>query len=135
MIRATRIPGPICCRILRFSSKPSAARAVYADIQKITKKPVRKIVNTHFHWDHWQGNEVYKAANPDLEILASRGTQENLTKPDAGLGGLPFIEKQLTSVPAEIEKLKGDLMRATSAEMKARLESNLHQAEAYLQEL
>jgi cyclase len=116
-------------------SKPSAARAVYADIQKVTKKPVRKIVNTHFHWDHWQGNEVYRAANPELEILASQRTQENLTKPDAGLGGLPFIEKQLTTVPAEIEKLKGDLMRATNAEMKARLESNLHQAEAYLQEL
>ncbi len=47
-------------------SKPSAARALYTEIQGITKKPVRKIINTHFHWDHWQGNEIYAAANPGL---------------------------------------------------------------------
>src|SRR5215470_14406934 len=43
-------------------SKPSAARAVYQQIQGVTNKPIRKIINTHFHWDHWQGNEVYGGA-------------------------------------------------------------------------
>src|SRR5438874_7684584 len=84
-------------------SKPSAARAVYKEIQGITKKPVRKIVNTHFHWDYWQGNEVYKAANPGLEIGASKRTQENLTRADAGVGGVPYIEKQLAALPGEID--------------------------------
>ena len=116
-------------------SKPSAARAVYTEIQGITKKPVRKIINTHFHWDHWQGNEVYAGANSGVEIVASQRTKENLTKPDAGLGGIPYIEKQLASVPGEIEKLKNDVRAATSPEVKARLESNLQQAEAYLEEL
>ena len=37
-------------------SKPSAAQALYRDIQGITKQPIRKVINTHFHWDHWQGN-------------------------------------------------------------------------------
>src|SRR5882724_4883561 len=100
-------------------SKPSAARALYKEIQAVTKKPVKKIINTHFHWDHWQGNEVYKAANPSLEIVASQRTQENLTRPDAGVGGIPFIEKQLAGVPSEIEKLKGDIMRASNPEMKS----------------
>src|SRR3989449_6415543 len=116
-------------------SKPSAARAVYTEIQGITKKPVRKIINTHFHWDHWQGNQVYASANPGLEIVASQRTRENLTRPDAGVGGIPFIEKQLTTLPKEIDQLKDEITRATSPEVKARLESNLHQAEAYLQEL
>ena len=116
-------------------SKPSAARAVYTEIQGITNKPVRKIINTHFHWDHWQGNEVYAAANPGLEIVASQRTRENLTRPDVGAGGIPLIEKQLAGVPSEIEKLKGDIMRASNPEMKSRLEANLQQAEAYLQEL
>lgn len=116
-------------------SKPSAARAVYKEIQGVTNKPVRKIINTHFHWDHWQGNEVYAANNPGLEIVASQRTRENLTRPDAGVGGIPFVEKQLASLPSEIEKLKGDIMRATNPEMKARMEENLRQAEAYLQEL
>ncbi len=43
-------------------SKPSAAQALYKDIQGVSKKPVRKIINTHFHWDHWQGNQVYAEA-------------------------------------------------------------------------
>src|SRR4029450_236381 len=42
-------------------SKPSAARALLREIGGVTTKPVRKIINTHFHWDHWQGNEVYAA--------------------------------------------------------------------------
>src|SRR5262245_16931842 len=116
-------------------SKPSAATALYKEIQGVTKKPVTKIINTHFHWDHWQGNQVYAAANPKLEIVASELTKANLTRPDAGNGGIPFIEKQLTTVPAEIQKLKDDLTKATSPEQKANLESNLKQAEAYLQEL
>ena len=80
-------------------SKPSAARALYKEIQTVTKKPVRKMINTHFHWDHWQGNEVYAAANPALEIVATQQTRENLTKPDAGRGGIPFIEQQIKTVP------------------------------------
>lgn len=116
-------------------SKPSAARALYAEIQSITNKPVRKIINTHFHWDHWQGNEVYAAASPGLEILASQRTRENLTRPDAGVGGVPFVEKQIATLPAEIDKLKDDVMKATNPEVKARLESNLQQAESYLREL
>src|SRR5436309_1546754 len=116
-------------------SKPSAARALYTEIQGITKKPVRKIVNTHFHWDHWQGNEVYKAANPGLEIVASQRTQENLTRADAGVGGVPYIEKQLGALPGEIDKLKDDARRATDPTTKARIEANLEQAEAYLSEL
>ena len=117
-------------------SKPSAARALYKEIQGITKQPVRKLINTHFHFDHWQGNEAYAAGNPALEVVASQQTRENLTKPDAGLGGVPFVEKQVaTLLPAEIEKLKNDVRSATSPEMKTRLESNLQQAETYLQEL
>src|SRR5213594_648131 len=116
-------------------SKPSASRAVYTQIQGITKKPVLKVINTHFHWDHWQGNEVYSAGNPKLEIIATQKTKENLTKPDAGVGGIPYIEKQLAALPGEIEKLKGDILKESDADKKRNLESNLRQAESFMQEL
>jgi glyoxylase-like metal-dependent hydrolase (beta-lactamase superfamily II) len=117
-------------------SKPSAAHALYKEIQGVTKQPIRKIINTHFHWDHWQGNQLYAAEFPNLEIITSERTKENLTRPDAaGVGGVAHIERQLANVPKEIEKLKDDIQKATSPEQKARLENNLQQAETYLVEL
>jgi cyclase len=116
-------------------SKPSAARAVYKQIQAVTNRPIRKIINTHFHWDHWQGNEVYTGANGGVEVVASERTRDNLTRPDAGAGGVPFIAKQLAGLPKEIDQLKAELAAATNTESRARLESNLRQAEAFQQEL
>lgn len=116
-------------------SKPSAAFALYREIQAITKQPIRKIINTHFHWDHWQGNQAYTQAFPDVEIITSERTRENLLNPDAGSGGLGYIEKQLVAVPKEIDKLKADIAGTADKDKKARLESNLQQAEAYLAEL
>ena len=116
-------------------SKPSASRAMYQQIQGLTKKPVVKVINTHFHWDHWQGNESYAAANPKVEIIASEKTKENMSKPDAGVGGVPYIEKQLGALPGEIEKLKGDIQKESDPQKKKNLESNLQQAETFMQEL
>ena len=116
-------------------SKPSAAFALYREIQSITKQPIKRIINTHFHWDHWQGNQVYAEAFPGLEIITSERTRENLTRPDAGSGGVAYIEKQLELVPREIEKLGNDLASATDAAQKLRLEANLRQTESYLEEL
>lgn len=57
-------------------TRPSTARAVLAEIHRITPKPVRYVVNSHWHPDHWSGNEVYAQANPDLEIIATNATRE-----------------------------------------------------------
>src|SRR4029077_10008297 len=72
---------------------------------------------------------------PGLEIIASERTRENLAKPDAGSGGLAYIEQQLELVPKEIDKLGNDAASTTDVARKLRLEANLRQAEAYLQEL
>jgi glyoxylase-like metal-dependent hydrolase (beta-lactamase superfamily II) len=116
-------------------SKPSAARSAYQQLQGITKQPVRKVVNTHFHWDHWQGNEAYTASGSAVEVIASERTRQNLTRPDAGVGGVPYIEKQIAAMPADIAKLRDEAAKAPNPEAKARIENNLRQAEAFLEEL
>jgi glyoxylase-like metal-dependent hydrolase (beta-lactamase superfamily II) len=116
-------------------SKPSAAHALYREIQEITRQPIVKIINTHFHWDHWQGNQVYADAFPNLEIIASQRTAEDLTRADAGSGGIAYVEKQLSILPEEIRKLEEEMRQTASTERSVRLRANLQQAQAYLEEL
>src|SRR5258708_5043126 len=40
---------------------PATARALLADIKMLTPKPVRTVINTHFHYDHTDGNSVFAA--------------------------------------------------------------------------
>src|SRR5262249_4787144 len=49
---------------------PAAARAVIAEIRKITDKPVKYLVISHWHWDHWYGAEAYREAFPDVRIIS-----------------------------------------------------------------
>jgi cyclase len=57
-------------------TRPSTARTVLVEIRKITDKPVRYVVNSHWHPDHWSGNEVYAQAFPNLEIIATEETRQ-----------------------------------------------------------
>ena len=111
-------------------SKPSAARALVQEIGEMTAKPVRYVVNTHFHFDHWQGNEVYPAAYPNVEVITTEITREALLSK-----GVARIRDQIRTVPGEIAKLKAELAAAPTAGRRAALQANLQQAEAYLEEL
>ncbi|MBZ5505648.1 MAG: MBL fold metallo-hydrolase [Acidobacteriia bacterium] len=64
--------------VLVFDSNgtPETAATVLAEIRKLTDKPVRYLVNSHWHWDHWGGNQVYLAAFPGLQIITHEKTRE-----------------------------------------------------------
>ena len=64
--------------VLVFDSNgtPETAATVLAEIRKLTDKPVRYLVNSHWHWDHWGGNQVYLAVFPALQIITHEKTRE-----------------------------------------------------------
>jgi glyoxylase-like metal-dependent hydrolase (beta-lactamase superfamily II) len=112
-------------------SKPSAARALIEQIKKLTDKPVRYVVNTHFHWDHYQGNQAYPSSWPaGVEIISSEATRANIEQ-----RGIPRVKHEIVTMPQEIEKLKSDLDKASDLGQKEQFRANLLQAEAYLAEL
>ena len=112
-------------------SKPSAARALIEQIKKLTNKPVKFVVNTHFHWDHYQGNQAYPSSWPaGVEIISSEATRQSIEQ-----RGVPRVKYEIVTMPAEIEKLRSDLQLAGNAERKETLRKNLAEAEEYLAEL
>jgi glyoxylase-like metal-dependent hydrolase (beta-lactamase superfamily II) len=55
---------------------PSQAKADIALIRKLTPKPVRFLVNTHWHGDHTHGNSVYHDSFPGIAIVGARENRE-----------------------------------------------------------
>jgi glyoxylase-like metal-dependent hydrolase (beta-lactamase superfamily II) len=112
-------------------SKPSAARVLIEQIKKLTPKPVKFVVNTHFHWDHYQGNEAYPSSWPaGVEIISSEATRTSIEQ-----RGIPRVKHEIVTMPAQIEQLKADLQKASTSEQRASIQKDISEAEAYLTEL
>lgn len=91
---------------------PAAAAAVLAEIRKLTDRPVRYVVNSHWHWDHWYGSETYKQAFPDARVVAHERTRRLMMGPALDFNR-PGIESQL---PAYIRSIEARLAAAQAAD-------------------
>ena len=112
-------------------SKPSAAAALLAQIKKeVTDRPVRYLVNSHFHWDHTQGDAAYKAANAKVDIIASDATKQLM-----GQVGRDRLKESLDSVPPMIDTLMARLAKAPTAQERDWANDQLRQLQAYQEEM
>jgi glyoxylase-like metal-dependent hydrolase (beta-lactamase superfamily II) len=81
---------------------PSAARAVIAEIKRLTPLPVRYVINTHWHSDHHYGNQAYRDAWPAVEFVQHRRTRELVLSED-----VPGLRKNLAvEYPALAERFR-----------------------------
>jgi cyclase len=99
--------------VLVFDSNgtPVAAAAVLARIRALTDRPVKYLVNSHWHWDHWYGAEVYKKAFPEIEIITHEKTREMMMGPALAFNK-PGLE---TELPAYVKSLEKKLASAEAS--------------------
>lgn len=90
---------------------PTTARRVIAEIRKLTPNPVRYVINTHWHGDHWLGNQAYREAWPNVEFVAHPNTVIDLEAQE--LSG--FEKFRTTGIPTMIadyeKRLAGGVRR------------------------
>jgi glyoxylase-like metal-dependent hydrolase (beta-lactamase superfamily II) len=116
--------------VIDSHSRPSAARALIEEVRRVTTKPIRYVVNSHFHWDHAQGNRAYVGAWPaGTEIISSEATRANLERI-----GATRIRAEIASLPDSVKALEARVRAAAPGERTA-LEARLADTRAYLEEL
>jgi glyoxylase-like metal-dependent hydrolase (beta-lactamase superfamily II) len=102
------VVGDEAILLLDTGQIPSVARRVLADLRALSPKPVRYIVNSHWHGDHLLANSVLKEAYPQARIVASAYTIAEAAK----FYGADYAEKT------------GARLAGTSASLRKRLDES-----------
>ena len=119
---------------------PSRARADIALIRTLTDKPVRWLVNTHWHGDHTHGNGVYRDMFPGLVIVGQRRNAEYIAinqaryPKNATAPGSPQ-RMQLARLEGWLASGKDSAGRALTAAEKSSLDRNIREHRTQLAEL
>ena len=98
---------------------PAAARAIMTQVEELTGKPVRYVVNTHFHFDHAHGNQIYP---PEVHVIGHEFTREKLL--DGGSVGRSF-QSFIMVLPDQIAELEAQLTDTPEGPEREELENRL----------
>jgi glyoxylase-like metal-dependent hydrolase (beta-lactamase superfamily II) len=111
--------------IVDTGTSPAAARAFVEDVKKLTDKPIRYVVNTHFHYDHTAGNQIF---GPEVQIIATDYLYQMLATADV-LHREPFVTSQVTRLSAQVDTLNGQIAAEGDAQKKTALQKDLAEAQ------
>ena len=112
---------------------PAAAYAVVEEIEALTDKPVRYVVNTHYHFDHAHGNQIYP---DDVHVIGHEVTREMLESGasmgrsyELFVGRLPdqiaVMEGAIAQWQRSVDEAEDEAAREEAAAMLAAFESRL----------
>jgi len=105
MSNATIIEGDRDVLVVDSHVSPGGAWALREEPKAITPKPIRWVVNSHYHFDHSHGNQIY---GREVEIIGHEfaraqilaGTSQDSPAREFYVGGVPNTIKALDSALA-----------------------------------
>lgn len=109
---------------------PSTARELLEDLKLVTNKPVRYVINSHFHYDHTDGNQIF---SPDVQIIAHEYVRTAIMTFNI-LESEPFKTYQVGRV-AQIDLLQKQIANEKDTAQKASLQKQLADAQLLLEHL
>jgi glyoxylase-like metal-dependent hydrolase (beta-lactamase superfamily II) len=130
--------GLIECRdqlvVIDTQSNEATTRRVLAAIRKRFDKPVRYVIDTHWHDDHIVGNRIYRETFPNARFIAHEASLSYLPT-DGKKNREKFhraIPDALAALRTMLESGKSGTGKPLTAEQRAMLASDIHLAEGYL---
>lgn len=106
---------------------PASAQSLIAGVATVTDKPVRYLVDTHFHIDHAYGNSALPSS---VQIIGHEFARRMLTGPEARQG--VTFHNFTDPIPGRIATLKQQIAAEADAQKKSTLEGQLAAQEATL---
>ena len=107
--------------VVDAGTSPAAARAFVDDVKKLTDKPIRYVVNSHWHYDHTAGNQIF---GPEVQIIATDYLYQMLANTDV-LHREPYLTSQVGNLSARVDALNGQIAAEGNAQQKAALQKEL----------
>jgi glyoxylase-like metal-dependent hydrolase (beta-lactamase superfamily II) len=103
---------------------PAAAWVLLEEIKAVTNKPVTTVINTHFHFDHAHGNQIFDQRV--VSIISHEFTRQMLL---GNSTGMPLYRNYVAGLPAQIDDLKKRLAEESDAGTQATLTTQISVAE------
>jgi glyoxylase-like metal-dependent hydrolase (beta-lactamase superfamily II) len=108
------------------NASPAAAATLLEELRAITDKPVRTVVNTHYHFDHAHGNQAF---SPGVEILGHEYTRERLS---GDVLNEATYRSFTSTLPERIAEMRRGLTPELGSEQRRELEARVAVQEAHL---
>jgi glyoxylase-like metal-dependent hydrolase (beta-lactamase superfamily II) len=115
--------------IVDSGTSPAAGRALVEDVKAVTDKPVKYVIDSHYHYDHLFGNQVF---GPEVQIIGHDHTTERLKANT--LEQYTFLTS-VRPIPQRVEALRQRIAGESDPQQKATLERQVQNSLNYLEQV
>jgi cyclase len=103
---------------------PEAGQTLLSAIAAVTAKPVRYIVNSHFHPDHTHGNQAFGAS---ALVVGGTNARRDILQKD-----VPAMNRSLNIAQSQLARMRRELVRERDRDQQASLRNQIRQRQEFV---